>query len=141
MEQEHVTLRLHLGARPLPILVDRIQTEQVFVNILQNAIDAIRETRATRGEVDVHAGRAGDDMAEVMVHDTGGGLAADAVERLFEPYFTTRTNGLGMGLAISRSIVEAHQGSLSVAPRAGGTGATVRVTLPLNPARRARQGA
>ena len=120
---------------------DHIQTEQVFVNILQNAIDAIRETRARRGEVEVQAGRAGDGMAEVVVHDTGGGLAADAVDRLFEPYFTTKTHGLGMGLAISRSIVEAHQGSLSVTPRAAGPGATVRVLLPLNPGRRARRGA
>ena len=89
----------------------------------------------------MQAGRAGDGMAEVVVHDSGGGLAAGAVDRLFEPYFTTKTHGLGMGLAISRSIVEAHQGSLSVAPRATGTGATVRVALPLNRERRARQGA
>jgi two-component system, chemotaxis family, CheB/CheR fusion protein len=132
MEQEHVTLRLHLGTHALPILADRIQTEQVFVNILQNAIDAIRETRARRGDIEVKAARA-EGMAEIVVHDTGGGLAADAVDRLFEPYFTTKTQGLGMGLAISQSIVEAHHGNLSVAPGEAGTGAIVRVAFPLYP--------
>jgi two-component system, LuxR family, sensor kinase FixL len=87
MDQDHMVLRLELGEHALPILADRIQIEQVFVNILQNSIDAIRETGAC-GEVDVQAGRGVDGMAEVRVHDTGKGLAADAVDRLFEPYFT-----------------------------------------------------
>ena len=131
MDQEHVVLRLELGAHALPILADRIQIEQVFVNILQNSIDSIRETGA-RGEVDVQAGRGATGVAEVMVHDTGRGLAADAVDRLFEPYFTTKAGGLGMGLAISRSIIEAHHGRLALNSRARRTGATVRVELPLD---------
>jgi two-component system sensor kinase FixL len=132
MDQEHVVLRLELGRHALPVLADRIQIEQVFVNILQNSIDAIRETGAP-GEVDVQAGRGVDGMAEVMVHDTGRGLAADAVDRLFEPYFTTKAGGLGMGLAISRSIIEAHHGQLSLESRGRRTGATVRVELLLEP--------
>jgi two-component system sensor kinase FixL len=132
MEQEHVALRLELGMRALPVLADRVQIEQVFVNILQNSIDAIRETGA-RGEIGVQAGRGVDGTAEVMVHDTGRGLSADAVDRLFEPYFTTKAGGLGMGLAISRSIVEAHHGQLSLESRVGQAGATVRVVLPLAP--------
>ena len=72
-------------------------------------------------------------MAEVMVYDTGGGLAAGAVDLLFEPYFTTKAGELGMGLAISRSIIEAHHAKLSVEVRTGRTGATVRVKLPLDP--------
>jgi two-component system sensor kinase FixL len=139
MEQEHVLLRLHLGARTLPVLADRIQIEQVFVNLFQNAVDAIRETGARRGEVEVQAARGADGMAEVVVHDTGGGLAAAAAERLFEPYFTTKSSGLGMGLAISRSIIEAHQGRLSVEPGPAGNGAAVRVTLPINAGTRTRQ--
>jgi two-component system CheB/CheR fusion protein len=130
MDQEHVALRLRLGERVLPVLADRIQIEQVFVNILQNAIDAIRETGAP-GEIDVQAVGGGDGMAAVMVHDTGAGFAAEPVDRLFEPYFTTKTGGLGMGLAISRSIVEAHDGQLSLQPLAGRAGTTVRVELPL----------
>jgi two-component system, chemotaxis family, CheB/CheR fusion protein len=130
MDQEHVALRLQLGVHALPVFADRIQIEQVFVNILQNSIDAIRETGA-RGQIDVQAGRGVDGVAEVMVNDTGRGLTADAVERLFEPYFTTKARGLGMGLAISRSIIEAHHGQLSLNVLAGRTGATVRVELPL----------
>jgi PAS domain S-box-containing protein len=141
MEQDHVALRLHLGAHALPVLADRIQIEQVFVNILQNAIEAIRETAARHGEIDLQAGRGAGGKAEVVVHDTGPGLATDALDRLFEPYFTTKTGGLGMGLAISRSIVEAHHGSLLVQPRVAGDGATVRVALPLNREPRARRGA
>jgi C4-dicarboxylate-specific signal transduction histidine kinase len=129
-DQDHMVLRLELGEHALPVLADRIQIEQVFVNILQNSIDAIRETGAC-GEVDVQAGRGVDGMAEVRVHDTGKGLAADAVDRLFEPYFTTKTGGLGMGLAISRSIIEAQHGQLTLESRARRTGPTVRVQLPL----------
>jgi two-component system CheB/CheR fusion protein len=132
MDQEHVALRLEVGKHALPVFADRVQMEQVFVNILQNSIDAIRETGA-RGEVDVQAGRGVDGMAEVVVHDTGRGLSADAVDRLFEPYFTTKAGGLGMGLAISRSIVEAHQGQLSLESRVGQAGVTVRLELPLEP--------
>jgi two-component system sensor kinase FixL len=131
MEREHIVLRLQLGEQALPVLADRIQIEQVFLNILQNSLDAIRETGAG-GEVDVQAGRGTDGMAEVMVHDTGGGLAANAVDRLFEPYFSTKAGGLGMGLGISRSILEAHHGRLSLNVLAGQTGATVRVELPLD---------
>jgi two-component system CheB/CheR fusion protein len=141
MEQEHVMLRLHLGTHALPVVADHIQIEQVFVNILQNAIDAVRETEAVGREVDVRTGRGADGMAEVVVHDTGPGLAGEVLQRLFEPYFTTKTLGLGMGLAISRTIIEAHEGRLSLESRAGGTGATVRVELPLNlppPARRGK---
>ena len=135
MDQDHMVLRLELGEHPLPVLADRIQMEQVFVNILQNSIDAIRET-GRGGEVDVQAGRGVDGMAEVRVHDTGKGLAADAIDRLFEPYFTTKTGGLGLGLAISRSIIEAHNGQLTLESRARRTGATVRVQLPLEPSPR-----
>ena len=138
MDQHHVVLRLQLGERALPVLADRIQIEQVFVNILQNSVDAIREIGA-RGEIDVQAGRGVDGMAEVVIHDTGGGLAASAVDQLFEPYFTTKAGGLGMGLAISRSIIEAHQGQLALESHARTTGATVRVVLPLDGSR-ARRG-
>jgi hypothetical protein len=71
MDQEHVVLSLQLGEHALPVLADRIQIEQVFVNILQNSIDAIRETGAP-GRVDVRAGPSVAGMAEVMVYDTGG---------------------------------------------------------------------
>jgi C4-dicarboxylate-specific signal transduction histidine kinase len=123
----------------LPVFADRIQIEQVSVNILQNSIHRrIRETGA-HGEVDGQAGRGVDGVAEVLVHDAGAGLAADVVDRLFEPYFTPKAGGLGTGLAISRSIIEAHHGQFSLKVLAGRTGTTVRLELPLD-APRARQG-
>jgi signal transduction histidine kinase len=70
-------------------------------------------------------------MAEVAVHDSGTGLSAAIAERLHEPFFTTKPQGMGMGLAISRAIVEAHNGRLTIDPRAPGQGTTVRVALPL----------
>jgi len=71
-------------------------------------------------------------MAEVAVHDTGAGVSEAAVERLFEPFFTTKAHGLGMGLAICRSIVEAHHGRLAVEPGGPGAGTTVRLELSIS---------
>jgi two-component system CheB/CheR fusion protein len=128
IEQQDVTLHLDVGDGALPVNVDRIQIEQVIVNLMQNAMDAIQDAGNERRELRVQTGRTDEGMAEVVVRDTGCGFSEDAAERLFEPFFTTKPHGLGMGLAISRSIVEAHSGRLSVAPGAKGT--TVRFTLP-----------
>jgi two-component system CheB/CheR fusion protein len=125
IEREQITLRLDLGPEPLPIYADRIQIEQVVVNLMQNAIDAVRETSHRRG-IQLST-RTVKGMAEVAVHDTGAGVSAAAAERLSEPFFTTKPKGLGMGLAISRSIIEAHQGRIWVeSPGNGGPGMTVR---------------
>jgi two-component system sensor kinase FixL len=101
------------------------------VNLMQNAIDAIREAPGDRQEIQLQVWAA-KGMAEVAVRDTGTGVSAAATERMFEPFFTTKQHGLGMGLAISRSILEAHRGRVWVKHRADGTrGTTIRFTLPL----------
>ena len=140
IEHEQITLRLDLGPQPLPIVADRIQIEQVVVNLMQNAIDVVREARRGHREIRLEA-RTVQGMAEVAVHDTGAGVSAAAAERLFEPFFTTKPTGLGLGLAISRSIIEAHQGRLWVESPGdgGGRGTTVRFTLPLQPPKPARK--
>jgi len=139
IEREHITLRLDLPPRPLPIYADRIQIEQIIVNLMQNAIDAIREARSDRREIQLQAWAA-KGMAEVAVRDTGTGVSAAATERMFEPFFTTKPHGLGMGLAISRSIIEAHRGRIWVKRRADGShGTTIRFTLPLRPLRAAQK--
>src|SRR6185436_9503276 len=126
-----ITLRLDLQARPLPIYADRTQIEQIIVNLMQNAIDAIREAPGKRREIQLQVWVA-KGMAEVAVRDTGTGVSVGAKERLFEPFFTTKPHGLGMGLAISRSILEAHRGRIWAKRRADGTrGTTVRFTLPV----------
>ena len=133
VEQAHIAMRIELASETLQVRADRIQIEQVLVNLLQNALDAIGETRDEPREIRIRTARTGDQMAEVVIDDTGNGVGAGVAERLYEPFFTTKPQGMGMGLAISRSIVELHQGRLSVAPRASGRGTTVRMALPLDP--------
>ena len=131
IQQAHITLRLDLHRRPIPIYADRIQIEQVIVNLMQNAIDAIREAPSDRQEIQLQVWAA-KRMAEVAVRDTGAGVSAAITERMFESFFTTKRQGLGMGLAISRSILEAHRGRVWVKHRADGAcGTTIRLTLPL----------
>jgi len=132
MEQERITLQLDLPPAGLPVQADRIQIEQVLVNLIQNAVDAIREAGKSVRQIRVRAAQRADGMAEVAVHDSGTGLSADIAERLHEPFFTTKPQGMGMGLAISRTIVEAHNGQLTIDARASGLGTTVRVALPLD---------
>jgi len=139
IEQGHIRLRLDLHRQPLPIYADRIQIEQILVNLIQNAIDAIREAPSDRREIQLQAWAA-KGMAEVAVRDTGSGVSSAATERMFEPFFTTKSQGLGMGLAISRSIIEAHRGRIWIQRRArGGRGITIRFSLPLQPAKAARK--
>ncbi len=131
IENEHITLRLDLGTRPLPVCVDRVQIEQVLVNLIQNAIDAIREANTTTREIVLRTSRAANGTVEVAIDDTGTGLSPAAAERLYEPFFTTRSEGMGMGLAICRTIAEWHRGDLVVEPRTSGSGTTVRLVVPL----------
>ncbi len=126
-----ITLRLDLPARPVPVYADQIQLEQVFVNFIQNAIDAIHEASDGLREIDIEV-KAANRLASVAVRDTGIGVSGKASPRLFEPFFTTKKRGLGMGLAISRSIIEAHRGKVWVKPRSDGArGTSVRFTIPL----------
>jgi C4-dicarboxylate-specific signal transduction histidine kinase len=139
--QREITLELDLAPRPIPVRADRIEIEQVLVNLIQNAIDAVCEAGSERKQIRVQTRQTEDAMAEVTVRDIGTGLSDAAAERLFETFFTTKAQGLGMGLAISRSIIEAHRGRIWVKrPADGGPGTTIRFTLPLlQPPRAARK--
>jgi PAS domain S-box-containing protein len=132
IEREKIALRLDLPPDPLPVRIDRIQIEQVLVNLMQNAIDSTREAGVDCREIEV-AARAVDGMAEVLVRDNGAGLSAESAARLFEPFFTTKSQGMGLGLSISRSIVEAHGGTIRIEPLPDGSeGTNLRFTLPLD---------
>jgi len=97
---------------------------------LKNAIDAMRDALVRR--IDVTARRTLDGMAEVSVVDRGSGIAGVEVGRLFEPFYSTKDDGMGMGLKICRSIIEFHHGRLSIEPNPEPTGGTIaRFTLPL----------
>jgi C4-dicarboxylate-specific signal transduction histidine kinase len=134
MEHERITLRLDLSPQGLLVYADRIQIEQVLVNVVQNAIDAIRDAGSEAREIRVRTSHGADGMVEVLIEDTGIGLAAEVAARLYEPFFTTKPQGMGMGLAISRTIIELHHGRLSVGPRESGFGTAVRLLLPVDPA-------
>jgi C4-dicarboxylate-specific signal transduction histidine kinase len=110
------------------ITADRIQLRQVAMNLVLNAVQA---TRSQRGQTPVVriATAAAPGRVSITVDDAGRGLSPEVLPRLFEPYFTTKENGLGLGLSISRSIVESHGGSIGGANAPHG-GARFTVTLP-----------
>ena len=111
--------------------LDPLQIEVVVQNLIHNAIDAVAQTRSP-GTVSVELARGGDGGIAVSVADTGPGIAAEDAERLFEPLTTTKAQGMGMGLTISRAIVEAHGGRLWIEP---GRRGLVRFSLPPRGAR------
>ena len=123
-----VTLVITADADLPSIAGDRLQLETVLHNLVTNAIDALSGQRGPR-TVRLSATRAAADTVRVSVADNGPGVAADMLPTLFEPLATSKAHGLGLGLAISRTIVEAHGGRLSYEPSA--TGATFSLTLPI----------
>lgn len=116
----------------LPIKGDRIQLQQVITNLVVNAMDAVTSSAGSARNVDIEAARAGN-RAEVSISDYGPGIPSDQVKRVFEPFFTTKPEGMGMGLAIARTIVEAHGGRISAENLPNG-GALFRISLPLSSA-------
>ena len=119
---------LEVSADPAipPACADRVLLQQALLNLLLNAIAVVPEGR---GRITVHAGEDGDGMLVVSVADNGGGLAEEAAERLFEPFYTTKSDGMGLGLPIARSIAEQHGGRLAVV-NTPGRGLKVSLCLP-----------
>jgi two-component system sensor kinase FixL len=109
------------------VLADKIQVQQVILNLIRNAIEAMQEV--DKRELTVAAAER-DGMAEITVADTGPGIAPDVQAQLFQPFVTTKPNGMGVGLSISRSIIEAHGGRLWVEANPGG-GAVFHMTLKI----------
>jgi two-component system, LuxR family, sensor kinase FixL len=125
-------LTLEPAGEPLPIVADRIEIEQVVVNLLVNALQAMEGGQSARREVTVTARRLEGEV-ECVIADTGPGISEADPERLFERFFTTRTDGMGLGLAICRTIVEAHDGRIAIANRNGGAGAYSTLVFPSEP--------
>ncbi len=122
---EAVTLHLDL-ADQLPVSADPVQIQQVIVNLVRNAIDAVQGSK--RREIAIAARIAGGE-ARIQVDDSGPGIEPDLIDRLFESFVTSKADGMGIGLSICRTIVEAHGGRISAANRPGG-GASLLVSLP-----------
>ena len=112
LDAQGISVKLALASALPPVAAGRVETQQVLLNLLANAIHALDEVPVERREITVRAQAQGADAAEISVEDRGPGIAADVLPRLFEPFFTTRSAGLGMGLAICRRIVDAHGGRI-----------------------------
>ncbi|WP_448033588.1 sensor protein FixL [Bradyrhizobium liaoningense] len=125
--EQNVQLRFSLDPDADLVLADRVQIQQVLVNLFRNALEAMAQS--PRRELVVANTRAADDMIEVEVSDTGSGFREDVIPNLFQTFFTTKDTGMGVGLSISRSIIEAHGGRMWAESNASG-GATFRFTLP-----------
>jgi two-component system sensor kinase FixL len=108
------------------VLADKIQVQQVLHNLMRNAIEAMQEM--TRRELTVRTHQLDNETVQVDVSDTGPGIAPEIAEQLFQPFITTKRQGMGVGLSISRTIIEAHGGRLWTEPNPGG-GAIFRLTL------------
>jgi C4-dicarboxylate-specific signal transduction histidine kinase len=129
VQRHSVLLRTEL-ARDLPrIRGDRVQLQQVLLNLIVNAIDAMSSAGTGPRELTVVSSKDGSRGALVAVRDSGPGLDPQSSERLFNPFYTTKAEGLGMGLAISRSIIEAHGGRLAAGPNER-RGAVFQFSLP-----------
>jgi C4-dicarboxylate-specific signal transduction histidine kinase len=113
------------------VRVDRIQLQQVIVNLVVNAMDAVNESVAEDKRIFLMSRRNRHDELVIRVEDCGVGLPAELRERMFEPFFTTKPHGIGVGLSITRSIVEAHKGQITAAPRPQG-GTIVEFTIPIH---------
>ena len=113
----------------LPILGDRIQLQQVILNLVVNGIDAMKETPSENRIISIRTSRV-EEFAELSVSDRGPGIPEDKSKEVFEPFFTTKAEGMGMGLSIARTIIEAHDGQIWAENRDGG-GALFRIRLPL----------
>jgi C4-dicarboxylate-specific signal transduction histidine kinase len=129
VERQRVTIRTELANPPPRVRADPVQLQQVIVNLVTNALEAMADTPAGERVVIVRS-RIGAETAVVTVEDNGAGLDPDRVAHIFDSFYTTKPGGIGVGLAISRSIIDAHGGSMWAAPGTP-TGAVVGFNLPL----------
>ena len=130
LQRSGVSLKTRLADELPAVLGDRVQLQQVVLNLILNAIEATREIEGRSRQVWIRSLLDGGKDVHVEVRDSGIGLTPDSRQRLFEVFYTTKTHGLGMGLSISKSIIEAHGGRISARPNSP-HGAMVQFCLPL----------
>jgi PAS domain S-box-containing protein len=134
LQRSRVILRQELADNLPPVVGDRVQLQQVILNLLLNASDAMSDIDDRPRQLVVSTARDEDDRVRVTVRDVGVGLDPENMDKLFDAFYTTKSGGMGIGLSVSRSIVERHHGRLWV-ERNDGPGATFTFSIPLDPAR------
>jgi PAS domain S-box-containing protein len=117
IERREVALSLDLAQENLHVTGDSVQLQQVLLNLVINAVEAMSEITTRPRVLSISSFGLNDKTIAVIVEDTGEGIAADAIERVFDAFYTTKKNGMGMGLAICRSIIETHRGRLQASVR------------------------
>ena len=125
--------RLRALAPTLPeVMVDPGQIQQVVLNLVRNSLDALAERVAGGGQIRIRTGLTADGEVELSVSDNGPGVSADAMKRIFDPFFSTKENGTGLGLAITHTIARVHGGSVGYRANVP-TGACFHILLPTQP--------
>ena len=132
IQRNGVTVRHEFADDLPPALADRIQLQQVISNLLRNAADAMGEVDDRPKELLIRTERDDGNRVRLSVRDSGVGIAPQAVDKIFEAFYTTKTDGMGIGLSVSRSIIEAHQGRLWATPN-DGPGCTFSFAIPCLP--------
>jgi PAS domain S-box-containing protein len=129
-QRRQVSVQTRMESNLPRVTADRVQVQQVLMNLMMNALDALEEVIDRPGILTIRAGSDSPNSVHVAVQDTGIGVDRHQADRLFQAFFTTKPHGLGMGLAISRSIIEAHGGRLWMTPN-DGPGVTFQFALPV----------
>ncbi len=132
LQRSRVMLRSELTDDLPTVTGDRVQLQQVILNLLLNAADAMNGVEDRPRHVVIATGREGGDGVRLTVQDSGVGLEPQAMEKLFDAFYTTKSGGMGIGLSVSRSIIESHQGRLWAAPN-DGPGSTFSFSIPCGP--------
>lgn len=127
--EQDVQVNLDLSHRLPRVDVDKIEIQQIILNLTRNSMEAMTENGSRSGDMTISTSKAENGAIEVAIHDTGPGMPAEVLARAFDSFFTTKSNGMGLGLSICRSMVESHGGQLWATSKEG-VGATFHFTLP-----------
>ncbi len=132
LQRGQVVVQTQLAKDLPPVVGDRVQLQQVILNLVLNASDAMSNVDDRPRQMTIKTERSGDDHIRLNVRDTGVGLRPEIMNHLFDAFFTTKDTGMGIGLSISRSIIEGHQGQIGATPN-DGPGATFYFSVPCSP--------
>jgi signal transduction histidine kinase len=138
LQRNRMSVRSEFASSLPPVTGDRIQLQQVILNLLRNASDSMMSVHDRPRQLVIATEREAADRVRLAVRDVGVGIDAQSINKLFDAFYTTKTDGMGIGLSVSRSIIERHNGSLWAEPN-DGPGVTFAFAIPVAPGAAARQ--